>query len=129
MATKAKQTPFDFDEITKQTNEFSQQCSDACAKSGELYAKGFETIFGEMMNIAQASAKKQAKFVKEALGSKTINEFAEVQNKIIQDNFDEFMANTTKLSELSIKVALETSEPLNEQINKLIQKSSQAMAA
>ncbi|MDH5722707.1 MAG: phasin family protein [Alphaproteobacteria bacterium] len=126
---KAKQTPFDLDEITKQTTEFSQQCSDACTKSSEIYAKGFETIFGEIMNIAQNSAKKQAKFVKEALASKTINEFAEIQNKILQDSFDEFMTNTTKLSEISIKVAMETSEPMNEQINKIIQKSSQAMAA
>tara|TARA_B100001989_G_scaffold239839_2_gene204402 strand:+ start:3088 stop:3474 length:387 start_codon:yes stop_codon:yes gene_type:complete len=126
---KAKQTPFDFDEITKQTTEFSQQCSDACAKSSEIYAKGFETIFGEIMNIAQDSAKKQAKFVKEALSSKTINEFAEVQNKIMQDSFDDFMTSATKLSELSIKVAIDSSEPMNEQINKIIQKSSQAMAA
>jgi len=126
---KAKQTPFDLDEITKQTTEFSQQCSDACTKSGEIYAKGFETIFGEMMNIAQSSAKKQAGFVKEALSSKTINEFAEIHNKVMQDSFDEFMTNTTKLSEISIKVVMETSEPMNEQINKIIQKSSQAMAA
>ena len=66
---------------------------------------------------------------KEAMSSKTINEFAEVQNKIAQSNFDDFMAGATKLTEISTKLITESAEPVNAQIGKAIKKASESMAA
>ena len=118
-----------FDKLIQETTDFGTQYSDACTKSSAIFMKGVEDIIGTVMSLAQSSAEKQAKFVKEAMGSKTINEFAEVQNKIVQANFDDFMAGATKISEISVKVLTDSSEPVSSEINKAVQKATQAMAA
>lgn len=122
-------TATQFDKIIKDTTDFGTQYSDACTKSSAIMMKGFEDIFGTVMSLAQNSAEKQAKFVKEAMGSKTINEFAEVQNKIVQTNFDDFMTGATKISEIGTKVLTESSEPVSAEINKVVQKATKSMAA
>ena len=63
------------------------------------------------------------------MSSKTINEFAEIQNKIAQTSFDDFMSGATKISEIGVKVITESSEPVNAQVTRAIQKATESMAA
>ncbi len=118
-----------FDGFAKEAAEISREYSEACVKSGTIFMKGMEDFVGVVMSLAQSSAEKQAQFIKEAMSSKTINEFAEVQNKIAQANFDDFMAGATKLTEISTKLITESAEPVNAQIGKAIKKASQSLAA
>jgi phasin family protein len=118
-----------FDKLTKDAADMSREYSDACVKSSTILMKGFENIMGALVSMAQTSAEKQARFLKEAMSSKTINEFAEVQNKIAQANFDDFMSSATKISEMGVKVLTESSEPVNSQMTKAIQKATESMAA
>lgn len=118
-----------FDSFAKEAAEISRDYSEACVKSGTIFMKGMEDFVGVVMALAQSSAEKQAQFIKEAMSSKTINEFAEVQNKIAQANFDDFMAGATKLTEISTKLITESAEPVNAQIGKAIKKASQSLAA
>lgn len=124
-----KATANQFDKIMKETSDFGTQYSDAYAKSSAIAMKGFEDIVGAVMSLAQDNAEKQANYIREAMSVKTINEFAEVQNKVAQTNFDDFMSGVTKISEISAKVLTESVEPVNEQMSKAIQKATQAMAA
>lgn len=118
-----------FDKISNETLSFGKDCSEACAKSGQIFMKGFEDIMGAVVSLMQSSAEKNAKFVKEALSSKTMNEFAEVQSKMAQASFDDFMTGATKISELSVKVLSEGAEPVNSQITKAVQKATESLAA
>lgn len=117
-----------FDKLSNETMNFGKEYSEALAKSGQIFAKGFEDILGAVASLVQSSAEKNAKFVKEAISSKTINEFAEVQSKMAQAGFDDFMSGATKISELSVKVLTEGSEPVNAQITKAMQKASSLAA-
>ena len=72
-----------FDQFFKETSAFGTEYSDACTKSGTILMKGVEDIMQAFVSLAQTSAEKQATFMKEAMGIKTINEFAEVQNKVV----------------------------------------------
>lgn len=118
-----------FDAFAKEAAEIGREYSEACVKSGSILMKGMEDMVGIVMSLAQSSAEKQAQFIKEAMSSKTINEFAEVQNKIAQSNFDDFMAGATKLTEIGTKLLTETAEPVNAQIGKAIKRASEAVAA
>lgn len=122
-------TNIPFDSFTKEAAEISREYSEACVKSGTILMKGMEDFVGVVMSIAQSSAEKQAQFIKEAMSSKTINEFAEVQNKIAQANFDDFMAGATKLTEIGTKLLTDTAEPVNAQIGKAIKRASESLAA
>jgi len=118
-----------FDKFLKETSDFGNGYSDACAKSSTIFMKGFENIVSTMMSLAQESTDKQAKLMQEVMGIKNINEFASVQNKIAQQSFDDFVSGATKISEIGVKVLTESTEPVNDQINKAVQKATQSMAA
>lgn len=115
-----------FDKLAQDAANMSREGFDAFTKSYGIFAKGYENLFRTSIELGQTAAEKQASYAKEALSCKTLNEFAEVQNKIAQANFDDFMSGVTQLSELSAKVLTESSEPLNDQIGKAVKKMSEA---
>lgn len=117
------------DQMIKDSTKFTSQYSDACTKSTTILMKGIEDIVETAMSLMQSSTEKQANFVKQAMSSKNINDFAEVQNKIAQENFDDFVAGATKISEISAKILTDSAEPVNAELNKVIQKATNAMAA
>ena len=116
--------------MTKSTNQFekfsqtaansTRELIEAAIKSATILAKGGEDLFQANVSLAQSAAEKQAKFMKEAMSAKTINEFADIQNKSAQANFEEFVASATKISELSSKVINDAAEPINSQISKSV---------
>lgn len=115
--------------LTQDASEFGREGFDAFMKSGTLFAKGFEDIIRTSIELAQGAAEKQSKYIKDAMSCKTLNEFAETQNKIAQANFDDFMASATKISEMSARLLTQASEPLNAQATKSMKKASEKMAA
>lgn len=129
--------PFQFDQLGQETMQetmkdaanSSREGVEAFVKSGEIFAKGFEAWMKTAASIAQSAGEKQAEYTKQLMSSKTINEYAEAQNKIAQENFDQFMTGATQLSEIGVKVLSEASEPLNEQMTKAMAKANKQMAA
>lgn len=122
--TFMKQSTQQFENFTKEAADLNRESVDAFVKSGQIFAKGFEDLIKQSVAVAQASAEKQAQFVQQAMGVKTINEFSDVQNKIAQANFDDFMSGATKLTELSTKILSEAVEPINNQVVKSMQKAN-----
>lgn len=123
------QTKSQFDKFTNEAGNLSRDAMEAVNKSLNIFAKGFEDIFRTSLSLAQNAAEKQGQLVKEAMTTKSLNEWAEVQNRIAQSNFDDCMAAATKLSELGVKLLSESSAPINNQLTKGMKKASEAMAA
>ncbi len=117
------------DRTLKDASHIGREGFEACIRSSTLFTKGMEEIVRTSVALAQSAAEKQARLINQSLSSKTLNEWAEVQNKIAQSNFDDFMAGATRISEMGIKMLTECSEPLNEQIGKSIRKASESVAA
>lgn len=117
------------DKMIKDSTEFSSNYSDACTKSTSILMKGLEDIVGTAMSLVQNSTEKQTKFVKAAMSSKNINDFADIQTKIVQENYDDLVAGATKISEISAKILTDSAEPVSAELNKVIQKATDAMAA
>ncbi len=115
------------DKMTQDAAVMGREGMDALMKSGTTLAKGYENILRTMMSLAQNSVEKQSKYVKEALGAKTLNEWTEISNKIAQSNFDDFMSGTTKITEMSVKVMSEVTEPLNNQMTKVNNQMSKGL--
>lgn len=125
----SKTTTKQFDDFIKQTTELNTEYSEACAKSGSIFMKGVEDMMGAVMSLAQESSEKQSKFFKTIMDVKNVNDFADVQAKIAQENFDDFMAGATKISEISTRVLTESTEPVSAQVTKAVQNATKAMAA
>ena len=121
--------PFEFDKLTREAADLSRESIEAFVQSGAILAKGGEEMVKTAASMAQTAGEKQAEFTKQLMSSKTVNEYAQAQNKIAQASFDQFMAGATRLSEMGVKLLSEASEPLNAQVTKAMAKANKAMAA
>lgn len=102
---------------------------DALMKSSTIFAKGMEEIIKTCVEISQEAGEKAQNAAKTVMSCKTLNEFTDVQTKLAQSSFDEFMTNATRLSEKAVKVCTDAFEPINDQMGKTIKRASDTMAA
>jgi len=117
------------DQITQDAAVMGQAQVDALVKSSTIFTKGMEEIIKTCMEIAQNAGEKSQAAAKSVMSCKTINEFTDVQTKLAQASFDEFMTNATKISEKSVKLCTDAMEPINDTMGKAMKKASDAMAA
>lgn len=117
------------DQMTQDAAVMGQAQVDAIVKSSTIFTKGMEDIIKTVMEIAQDAGEKSQAAAKSVMSCKTINEFADVQTKLAQASFDEFMTNATKISEKGVKLCTDAMEPINDTMGKAIKKASDAMAA
>lgn len=118
-----------YEKLANDASSAGKEGVEALLKSTNIWMKGTEDIMKAYMNFAQESAAKNSEAIKTLLGCKNLNELTEAQNKLAQESFDGFMAGATKLSELSVKLATDALEPINDQVSKTIRKATDSLAA
>lgn len=118
--------PIQFDKLAQEASDFGRDNVEALIKSSTIFAKGFEDIVRTTMSLAQTSAEKRSQLVKEAMTTKSVDEWADMQNKMAQEGYEDFVANATKISELSSKLLTEASEPISSQVTKATNKATKA---
>lgn len=118
-----------FEKLTKDTAALGQDQVEALTKAGSAFAKGVEDIMKTYVSLSQTAAEKNAAALQTLLGCKTINDLGAAQTKLAQEQFEDFVAASTKLSELGVKVATDTFEPLTAQANKAVKKATDSLAA
>lgn len=118
METIMTKQNFQFDQFANEAANAGRENMEAFIKSGTIFAKGLEDIIRTAASLSQTAAEKQAELAKQMMGAKTLNELTAAQNKIAQANFQEFMANATKLSEMSVKILNESIAPISNQMTK-----------
>lgn len=102
---------------------------ESCMKSSATFAKGAEQMMKAMAEAAQESAQRNSEAIKALMATRTLNEFAEAQNKLAQENFDETMSAVTKMSEMTIKLLTDAFEPINGQMTKAMTAAMKKNAA
>lgn len=103
--------------------------TDAMMKCGSIFAKGMEEMMKACMSHAQNAGEKNADVWKSLMACKTINEFAETQNRIAQGAFEDAMSATAQMSEMSVKMMMDAFEPLNKQVSEAMKKANDQIAA
>ena len=124
-AGKASEAFFkSYDEATA----LNKESIDAVVQAGEVLTKGAETVGKAYYEITQASAEASVEATKAMMGAKTAKEFVEIQAEFARTSFDNFLSESTRLSEMSMKVANEAFEPLQKQLNTSFEKAFKAPA-
>lgn len=111
--------------------EFStvnQENIDAMVKAGNVMAKGMESFSQELMNFAQASAEANVAATTRLFGVKSLQEAMDLQSAFARDSFDKAVAESNKLTEMSVKVASEAFEPLQDRMNVTVEKLLKPLA-
>lgn len=117
-----------FEKIAQDATSAGQEQVDALVKSSAIFAKGMEDIIKTCMEIAQESSEKGQSVAKTVMSCKTLNEFTDVQSRLAQTSFDDFMTNATRISEKAVKLCTDVFEPINDQMGKSMKRASDLAA-
>lgn len=100
---------------------------EAAITSGTIMAKGFEILGKEIASFAQQSVEGNVAATTAIFGAKSLNEFVDLQNDYARKNFDQFVAESTKLTELSVKVANEALAPIQARVNLAVEQLTKSV--
>lgn len=118
-----------FDKFAQEAANSGKENMDAMMQSGNIFMNGCEEIMKTCLSMTQEAADKNTKAMKSLMGCKTVNDLTEAQTKLIRQNFEDFIASSTKLSELSMKVATDSFAPLNTRLDDTVKKARDKVAA
>jgi phasin family protein len=110
-------------------SKFQKDNYDAYVAATGIFAKGAENVGKTWMGLTQEAMEEAAQTAKALLGAKTLREAVDLQSGFAKANFDKFVAEGTKLSELTVKVANEAFAPLNARVNVAVEKLLKPVAA
>lgn len=108
---------------------FNKGTVEAFVTAGNVAVKGFEQINAEVMAFSKASIEDGIAAAKAVMSAKTLNEFVELQSRFAKTSLDSFLQQSTKLGELSAKVAQESFEPINARVQVAVEKFVKPLAA
>ncbi|HYC03179.1 MAG TPA: phasin family protein [Azospirillaceae bacterium] len=121
----SKQAFQTYDELTA----FNKGTVEAVVASSQILAKGFETVSKTWVAFAQSSMEQSVSAAKALMTVKTLREAMDLQAEFARTSFDTLVAETTKVSELSVKVANEAIEPISARVNAAVEKFGKAKLA
>jgi phasin family protein len=122
---KASQAAFKgYDQFTT----LAQGNYDAVSKSFGVLTKGVEDVTKAWFAYGQTSVDATVELSKKVMGAKSVNEVVDLQNDFAKTAFDTFVAESTKISEMSVKTANEAIEPIKARVDETVETFSKAAA-
>jgi phasin family protein len=91
---------------------YSKETVEAYVKAANAAGKGVETIHGEMYAFSKHSIEESIAVTKAVLGAKSVHEAIEVQTDFAKTQFDAYVGQMTKLTQLFTVTSKEAFAPL-----------------
>lgn len=101
----------------------------ALMTANTVVAKGIEEIGKEVAVYAQASLESAASAAQALFGARTLKDVIAVNNDFAKANFESFVANSTKISEIGVKAANEALLPIGARVGAAIERMKKPVAA
>jgi phasin family protein len=99
--------------MTKEdTQKAGQAAMDLSLNALGVWTKGAQAIATEVIDYAKKSAESSAQAWEKLVGAKSLENAFEVQSQYARSAYEEFVAETAKLSELYVEFAREAYAPL-----------------
>ncbi|MGB4102181.1 MAG: phasin family protein [Alphaproteobacteria bacterium] len=94
---------------------------DAMAQCSTIMAKGFEEMSKNMMGWMQSAMEQSMATGKQMLAVKTLREMVDLQTEFMRGFMDNSVAETTKLGEISARVANQAIAPISARVNEFVE--------
>jgi phasin family protein len=101
---------------------------EAVVKASSIYARGLEDLSKTVMAMTQSQLEASVAAAKAVLGCTSLRQMVDLQTDLARSNFDKFVADGSKLSEISLKVANEALEPIQARVNVAVEKFTKPAA-
>jgi len=107
----------------------SKAAFDAYLKSGNLFAENFGVLNREIMAFAQATMESSLETARAMTAAGSLKEVVDLQAKHSQKSVDSFLAESAKLTEMSVEMANGSIEPLQNNLKVAVEKLWKPIAA
>lgn len=117
---------------TKTINEtlaMSRDNVEACIECGNIASNIAQTMSQELVSFANNAFSENVEISKEVFSCRNINDFFELQSRILKNNIDSIFTESVKLTEMAFQLASEVAEPLNERVAEATERFSKSLAA
>jgi phasin family protein len=107
---------------------YSKGNVEAVVKAGSIYARGLEDLSKTMVAISQSQFEASVAAAKAVLGCTSLRQMVDIQTGLARSHFDKIVADGSKLSEISLKVANEALQPIQARVNVAVEKFTKPAA-
>jgi phasin family protein len=98
-------------------------------KANQIMAKGLEELSKEFVSLTKSSMETAAATTKAVFAAKTLKDVVELNKGYTKSSMEKFVADSTKLSEMSAKVASESFAPVTARMTVALEKVLKPAAA
>ncbi len=123
---KAQQTAY---KTVGELTRFQKENWEAFVSASQIATKGAETLSKAWLAFSKEALENAASTAKALIGAKTLSEAVDLQQGFAKTHFDKFVAESTKLSEIGVKMANEAIGPLSARLNVAVEKILKPVAA
>lgn len=102
---------------------------DAIFASAAVFAQGTEQLSRAWFALQHGAAEQAAEATRSLFAAKTLREVVDLQSSYTKTAFDGFVAESSKLSELGLKVTNDAVAPIAARVNVAVEKLSKPIAA
>ncbi|WP_340117326.1 phasin family protein [Pelagibius sp. 7325] len=102
---------------------------DAYVRSTAALTKGIESLNKELMSIAQSAVEANVATTKALFGATTLRELVDLQTEFSRSRFDSAVAESAKLTEMTMALANDAIEPIQISMNATVEKFMKPVAA
>lgn len=113
-----------FDEIAS----FSKENVDAVMASSNAAAKGIESMNAELFAYSKGQMEEGVAAVKALSSAKNMREYFDIQNAMMKTSYDRFVSESSKFSEMGLKIMSEVAEPVNARMAVVMEKASKPLS-
>ncbi len=103
---------------------FGKSNVEALIAAGTTFLRGWEELTRSVVGLTQTQVETGLQTATALLGAKTLAELSELQKTYTKTAFDTAVSEASRLSELAIRIASETAEPLNARVTATVEQFS-----
>jgi len=102
---------------------FGKANLEAFVQANTLFAKGIESLSKEVVSLAQSSLESSTAATKAMFAAKTLKDVVELQADFAKTSFEKLVANSTKLGEMTVKLATDSAAPIGARVTAASEKA------
>jgi phasin family protein len=102
--------------------EFGKENVEAVVKASTIVARGLQSLSQSMAGVAQTTIEEQMAAGKAMFAAKSVQEVIELSSSVTKANFEKLMAEGSKITEISTKLAEEAFVPLTHRVTAAVER-------
>jgi phasin family protein len=103
--------------------EFNRENVDAFVKSGLIVARGLQDLNKTLLTLAQDQVEQTVAAGRALVGVKSLRELVDIQSGLVKGSVDKLVAESSKISEVGVKLAEEALAPISARVNVVMEKA------